>query len=62
MIPGDITGNIYWNDKDTSMLRRFVSKGKSLMGSRFLGITLKTPQLPGYRCEACGTIMFVERR
>jgi ribosomal protein S27AE len=62
MISGEITGSVYWNDKGTSIFRRFLSRGRSLMGGSVLGITLKAQRLAGFRCGACGLVMFVEGR
>jgi len=48
--------SFHWINKDTSFFRRFITRGKSLMGGRFI-ITLKTPRIAGFHCEISGLTM-----
>ena len=56
MIPGYATGYLYWNNRNVSFFRRFVSRGKTIMGASFI-ITLRTPRRSGFHCETCGLTM-----
>ncbi|MEI6176449.1 MAG: hypothetical protein WCS43_06125 [Verrucomicrobiota bacterium] len=61
MIAGHAAGSLHWTNKDVSFFRRFISRGKSLMGRSFI-ITLRTPRLAGFHCEMCGLTMLRKNR
>ena len=61
MAPGAATGSLYWTNEGTSAFRRFLTRGKVLMGGSFR-ITLRAPRLAGFHCWQCGLTQLRENR